>query len=418
MVFGCTRHFSRSAVIRVALILLSCVSLGQNDASADGLSRSATLPATTFTADQISDALLAAEAQYATLKLSYTIDYPGIDTVNGHYVQNPKVRQITQATYARKSVGNCVYYDQRGYTEDTIANVKIEHPGNLRSYDGNITITLDRTIDSTKGGGLMRAAIYGGRDDRQFTSLNTPDSYVWRYGGASYGELVRECSENKTAHVEVTQIEGNEAICISGKVLGGKLDMTLWVCPQLGFLPMRAKLMRGVDKDRTLDYRVKSVLRLGDGLYYPKEIEFVGTDGKAWASFIVSEASVDDIPQSLFRPAIPANTHVTDNVMHISYVTKENQNLFDASVQRQTEETLKNLDKVQDVELAEKDIDSYVRTATGKVEGASTRETADSQNDTRKSEQSHVGLIVCVIVGIALVAVIIIVVLRNRRVAK
>lgn len=371
----------------------------------------------TFTTEQIADALLAAKEQYSTLKISYSSDFPGLETNNGRAIQNPKIRKVTLGTYAQQLSNNRVYIDRSGYIENTVTNSRTTVAGELASCDGALTVTLDRNISPQDSRQQMRAAIYGGKVDRAFKSLNTPEDFAWGYG-QPYGVLVKECCDNKTAQLSITQLDGMDVVRVSGKVFGGKAGMTLWISPERGFLPIRARFTNDADHRVMIDYRVKDTMSVGEGLYYPKNIEFVDNDGKPWATFVIKEASIKDIPQAFFRPSLPANTHVTDNVMRISYVTKENQNIFDASVQRQTEESLKNLDTLQDVKLAEKDIESYVKTATGKVEGMSTRENVDSRNGTRNGKQLHTTLVAWAVVGIVLITAMGIMVLRKRGVAK
>ena len=354
-----------------------------------------------YSLQKISEALLAYEAAFDNLNYSYISDMPGLTAADAP-------RRIASGAFAHAKKEGRVFFDIKPCKLENSHPVIDHARGSMGAFDGEQTVSLDRDYASTDSRGLMRAAILPKYDDTLFKTTNhiCPHNYVFGYGD-SFGKLI--ASEKNEIKMESANeiVSGRRTVKLQGKVFQGAGTMTLWVCPELDFLPLRAKFVRSKDNKVMIDYKTSEFARLKNGLHFPGKITIHGWDPNYEATMTMSEVSIDPLPLEFFRPELPPNTHVSDLVLNTSYTTSQaaDLGLYEMQDAKQPPSPI-NKDR-QDPNIAQESIEAYLSDAEKMREQASIHAARDA-NDTPSAADSRdgasnivTGIVVAVIVLLA-----------------
>lgn len=275
---------------------------------------SSIVAAQTYSKADISDALLAYEAAFSDFKYSYISNMPGRE--------NDADPRITSGLYAQSNDSGSVLFDIKPCELDGKEIKVIENAGSLGAFDGKTTVSLDRDYASQDKNGLMRAVILPSYDERLFNSTKQlcPHNYVFWYG-ESFSKMI--LSDDVAIEGEEDVISDHKTIKLSGAVFNGKGKMTLWLCPEFNFLPVRAKFVRNNDNKVMIDYKLSNFVKIDNGLYFPQKITIHGWDPGYEGIMTMEDMSTKPLPKDFFHPEIPPNTHVTDHLLKVSYTTSD-----------------------------------------------------------------------------------------------
>ncbi len=333
---------------------------------------------------KIGEALLAYEAAFDDLKYSYVSDMPALPGADAR-------RRTAFGVFAHSKKEGRVLFDIKPCKLRDSGPVVDEARGSMGAFDGEKTVSLDRDYASTDSRGLMRAAIIPKYDDALFKSTRhiCPHNYVFGYGD-SFGNLLASEKNNIRLESAAEEISGRRAVKLQGKVFKGAGMMTLWLCPELDFLPLRAKFVRCKDNKVMIDYETSEFSRLKNGLYFPGKITIHGWDPNYEATMTMSEVSIDALPPEFFRPELPPNTHVTDHALNISYTTSEaaELGLYDIQDAKQAPSAVNK--GQQDPNLTEKSIETYLSDAE-KMREQAVMQAARDANETPSAADSRDG---------------------------
>jgi hypothetical protein len=313
---------------------------------------------TTHAVEEIADALLASEAQFSNLKLTYSINRPGVDKYEGK-------RAITRATFARKMPEGWLYLDRKGEILDPVTNQSKVDPGDLTVFNRKTTLHLYRESDSSAPVSQMRAVIFPGREERLGKNfVDTPYKYVYSYG-APYGEIIKKSNDIKIVS-QSEEVNGYKAIKLVGTVFSGVATMTLWLCPEMNFLPLKVQFVRHKDNRIMQGYSTSDFVKLPNGLFFPKKITFGDPNSSAhWTTMTISDISIDPIPEEFFQPSLPPNTHVTDHVLSIAYTTTDADDLGLKELPSLENEAPEEAVTQQNPAVSQKALEDYLAKANG-----------------------------------------------------
>lgn len=371
-----------------------------------------------YTVEGVAEALLAAEAQFSNLRLEYTINGPAVG-------KNKGKRSIVKGTFARKMPEEWLYLDVKGTILDPVTHESKDYPSDLMVFNGKTTLHFYTESYSSASEGHKRAVIFVGRKQRLINKCkNTPDRYVWGYGGP-YAEIIRKSNDIKIVN-QFEKVDGHTCLKLVGTVFNSAANMTLWVCPELNFLPLKVQFFRHKDKIG-FSYSTSDFVKLPNGLFYPQKITFGDPSSTGWwITMSVSDISIDPIPEEFFRPTIPLNTHVTDHVIGLSYTTGDavDFGLEDLSLILE-HESLKETKPSQSPELAQKALEAYL--AKAKEERLAQTEDntikpepaiAHSPNEKASKKTLIVTIIVSIIVLVVLALIMSKVILRKSPITR
>ena len=267
-----------------------------------------------YTIKEISEAMLASEAQYSNIKLNYTANLPDI--------QDATKRNITKITFAQKMAEGWLYLDRQDLIEgDSIDQNKEE--GDLTVFNGENTLYL---LKESEPNAIQRAAIYPGREERLIKNFNnTPQNIIWGYG-YPYAKIITDPNNKFDIVSQSEEINGHRVIKLSGTAFNGNGTLTLWICPQLNFMPLKTQAVRNKDQN-AITRSFSDFVRLSNGLFYPQKITLWDPNSLYSATMEMTDISIDPIPESFFRPSLPPNTQVSDLVNGIVYTTTAANNL-------------------------------------------------------------------------------------------
>ncbi len=269
-----------------------------------------------YTIEGIVDALKAAEAQAPVLKFDYSYEAVKEVAVDGSI----KSRINIQATFAR-DIASGRFYEDRVTTLNDIVTGEIKNdPGDIVAFNGERMVHLERVKDH----GQLRARIMRGRNEALLKFPNNPHLYYIRgYSGRLYSEWL----DRKTSEFEIKSVEkqpnGNTIVELNGTVSSGRFIVSLQLCPELSYLPVKFTFTRVKDDVKGIEFSLKDFAELGDGSFYPETVVLGGDGVEPWGAFKIENISTEPIPKEFFEPEIPANTHVTDHILHVSYSTDD-----------------------------------------------------------------------------------------------
>lgn len=273
-----------------------------------------------YSVEEIADALLAAEAQFENLRFDYIEDFPA--SGNGY---KPGQRVIARGVFARNLPKGWLYLDCNvSLLEISTGQLKVQSD-DLTIFNGETTLILDRNTDrdpkDPNSKGRSRAIIVPGRAERLLdVTADAPHYKIWCFGKTSFGEILKKEDSNIKIINQAEYINGFRAIKLEGTLSQGRATMTLCVCPDLNFLPLKVCLIRHEDNALLTNRLTSDFIKLPNGMFYPQKVT-LGDANSPSGYITISNISIDPIPEEFFRPVLPPNTHVTDHVIKLSYTT-------------------------------------------------------------------------------------------------
>lgn len=270
---------------------------------------------TTNTVDSIAEKLLAAEAQFTDLRLEY------VAMVRVHTKDNSNPFRVVEGIYVKKKMlKELQYSDRRISMIDSETKQSTLIVDALASFNGDVTITLNRKV---KSGKPMRGGIYPGYKPDEFPPIDAdPHTSIWYFGPKQVGELLKKNSNTFRIESESEVIEGVSTIKLAGTILDGIFTMKLWVSPEFNFLPMKRQVFRTSDGKLGAEMVLSNLVQLPNGLWYPKTIRTGSPDPEFAFTYSISKISIDPIPEEFFSPEFPSNTRVEDKVLNVSYTIR------------------------------------------------------------------------------------------------
>jgi hypothetical protein len=266
-----------------------------------------------ITAAQLADALDAAEAQFATLNVRYTI----IQRVDpGMYGGScrAEVLHLYSAAQKKELIDWRVYPVDSDPSDPTV----LRTADDLYAFDGEISYHLDRM---PRKDGMMNAAIFGGEQRRSFFPLlfATPRDLVWASNAKSrYSDYLR-AYPTWVIEEHNKDLPGIEAIKASSTIGDEyKLTVTIWVAPEKAFLPVRFRFAPHAGNPEDREYGAFQKLE-GD-LWFPGFIHRKWDKGGEYRYEIRSVSTkIED--ESIFHPRPPPNTYVSDTINDRAFKT-------------------------------------------------------------------------------------------------
>jgi hypothetical protein len=266
-----------------------------------------------YTAGQIAEALLAVEAKFTDIKIEYTLSSSSLKSSNSEQTK-------TQFVFARKMPEGWMYLSNRPFSQEMGKTESLADISTLVIYNGTTTLQYYNKSDSTVQSGQRRVEIFPGRNDRLMKHfVNNVHMSIWGFGD-SYGNIIKENNFNVVDQIAV--LRGYRTVKLAGSFSKGNGQMTLWICPELNFLPIKVEMIRLSDKTDTIR-TLSDFIKLSNGLYYPRKVVFNDPNSKYWAEMAISYISIEPLAQDFFKPVLIDNTHVSDHVIHRSYTTSD-----------------------------------------------------------------------------------------------
>jgi len=301
------------------------------------------------TVEDISEALLAAYSQFDQLRYEYVQERTDLK-------DNVPVQSITRGTFAQRNPEGWVYRDQQSEVVYPTTGESKSYPGILEAFDGQRTLHLNRNVESDAP---KQAKIVVGPEGFIKKPHGMPHNYVWSFGRTPYGEIINKYKDSVKIIEQTSEVNGRKAIKLSGVVFDGRATMTIWVCPELNFLPLRVHFVRHSDNRVTTYYDTSDFIKLPNGLYYPQKLTYLDSDSKPYSTWSMSNISLEPLPVEFFRPPLPLNTHVTDNILKISYNTSDAMDIGLEDVGHVEDGSHTGSEPQQNPNLAQKSLENY-----------------------------------------------------------
>ena len=171
---------------------------------------------------------------------------------------------------------------------------------------------------------MMQGVIFPGRYADFLKLPNTPhDTFIRGYSGVPYSKMLSSPNSDFRVLGCEMQADGLTLVKVGGTVSKGIVEITLWLCPERSFLPIKFVAVRTRDNRKMIEYSTSDFAPLTDGSYYPQKV-VLGSDGASpWGHIEIRNTSTEPLPAEFFRPNMPPNTHVTDHVLKVSYTTND-----------------------------------------------------------------------------------------------
>ncbi len=276
-----------------------------------------------YNVDAIVKGLLAAEAQFADLRIEYS-------TTRRNWREPNQPFEKTQAIYVHKTDPNqkkdkgLRYFDFQVFLVDPNAKGEKLLEDTLTSFDGERTIVLDRKVESGKA---KKGFIFADYASKYFSSYHKdPHTKIWYFGGKPIGEILKENKNTFRIESDTEILNDIPTMKLAGQILDGKVTMTLWVSPERNFLPLKTQFAKSDGERLFMGTTLLDLAKLPNGIWYPKKIQSPAvplTDPNP-AYFLIYEiknVSFEPISAEFFTPDFPPNTKVYDDILKVSYTT-------------------------------------------------------------------------------------------------
>lgn len=295
--------------VSVSVLLLLCLSAG--GARAD------------ITVRSISDEMFTSSRAFRELKVVYELKDPV--RIKG---RAEPITQVTKATWYQKKLGGVrdpnKLMRRWGYDIfriDPQSGESVWLGQYLASFNGKNTIRLDKRPTATKP---ARGTIRPGYQAADFPLVyRSPNKQIWYYGSTHLTELLTQDPNNFKVEDTAAPVGDLQTIMLTGDHFEGKLTIKSWVCPERSFLPVKFQAIRNEDQRILSEQVLSKFVELPGGLWYPRQIRTGPADPNYASVYTITEISTEPIPDKLFSPNFPPNTHVVDYVNKVSYTTTE-----------------------------------------------------------------------------------------------
>lgn len=261
-------------------------------------------PSHNYSLDEIAEALLHAESQFTDIQ----IDFSTVNTTQAG------VRSESTGRYAKRASDGAELISVTETDVDVKTGERKPGVDRISAFRQGTTTSLNR-IPTARG---PRAVLSPGRSDKDFMD-ESPHEMVWAFTRTqTYSGMLKH--EGSAFRVEGTEtVDGLQTVKVGGTIADGKIAVTLWVCPERGYLVVRNSFRRATD-EAGVDRILTDLVQLSNGMWYAKTITRVAPKDPNWRIVqTVSKVSADPLPDAAFQIDFPANTHVTDQVLQRSY---------------------------------------------------------------------------------------------------
>ncbi|MBN2267303.1 MAG: hypothetical protein JW725_03100 [Candidatus Babeliaceae bacterium] len=304
--------------------------------------------AQSYSKEDISIILKSAEQQFPNISFDYTSQ---MKLPNGREYEK---RTIT-GHVAKTSQGYIFNEEQRVYTNSTQQTQK-EEPGYIFAYNGDRIFQLDRQTDENRHNSMMHASIHEDKKTIAPILSRLPDAYIWKFGEVYFSDLLVDDEYGMEIVSNQEQLNGESAVLLEGNA-GDGLKLLLWLSSEKNFMPLRVKMIREKD-NYAIDLNYGNYVKMSNGLYYPQRVFWIGPDGAVSNEISIENISIAPIPDELFTPEAPPNTHITDHLLKIAYTTES---AGDISLESTNE--LPAVDDVRSNDVRQESLDRYLETA-------------------------------------------------------
>lgn len=277
----------------------------------------------TYSVDAITEGLLAAESQFADLRVDYT-------TSRRNWREPNQPFRRTEAIYAYKTVPTqeenkrLRYFDLKAFLVDPNAKSTELKEDTLTSFNGEKTIILHRKAESGKP---KKGFIFSGYASRYFSNFDRdPHTKIWYFDGRPLGQILKQNRDTFRIVSKSEILDGISTVKLVGTIWHEKVTMTLWVSPERNFLPMKRQFVKTGGARLLMGTVLHDLIQLPNGAWYPKKIQSpavpLGDPTPAYfLIYEVSKISIAPIPKEFFSPEFTPNTHVIDDILKVSYTT-------------------------------------------------------------------------------------------------
>jgi hypothetical protein len=270
-----------------------------------------------YTLNRIVAGLEVVEAQVPSLQFDYSSERVVRLSARG----SVKTTKCIKGTCAHDNINGYLFLDQKEVIRDMDTGEEQIDPGWQVGFDGKATSRLMRTPDEKE---QMRGIIYQGRYAKLLDRRNTPhNGYIRGYSGIPYSKIISEPGNEFRVLGTEKQADGLTVVKLSGTFSNGAGEVTLWICPERSFLPLKFILVRTSNKTKMVEYGTSDFLKLADGSYYPQKIVEGNSVAPPFNAMKIFNISIDSLPQEFFRVKMPPNTHVMDHLNRTSYLVTE-----------------------------------------------------------------------------------------------
>lgn len=229
-------------------------------------------------------------------------------------------RELVKGTYAQKKSEGYILLDERWQVGKTWDNDK-DGMGIARSYNGEITRYFEHNKNAV---GYHMAALDKIHKPEDYNrSRNNPYYRVW---GNNYKHrfVDRLNDPNGMATIQGEEIvDGLKTIKINFKAEEGILDFYLWLLPERNFLPIKCIINHKELEGKLLEMHWSEFKEFAGCIWYPMKIDMYNRDLKEPITITIEEMDISPLTKEDFEFEFPPNTHVTDDIAGISYLTSE-----------------------------------------------------------------------------------------------
>jgi hypothetical protein len=301
-----------------------------------------------YDVEAIAEGLLSGETQFTDLTLHYVANAPV-------WLQEKEAYEldIIQGCYFQKLPEKMQRLDKKVFRVKNATGERTMLSDRSSCFNGEATLALYKNT----GPGLMRARIFKGYEAQAFGQPDCPHDFIWKLGRRSFGSIIRENKD--TFHVEndSEMVENTRTIKLSGVIMEGRIRLNMWISPSYNFLPLKVQFVRVRDGRLGTETALSDLIRLPNGLWYPRRIRTGSPDPNEAVTCTITEISIEPIPKEVFTPKIPPGTLVFDYVLGLTYATEVGESVV---------EGLSGLPQ-QDGGVTQKVLDEYVSRADEEV---------------------------------------------------
>ncbi len=296
--------------------------------------------------NDVAEVLLASEAQMPDIKIKYT--YTSYNT------NNPETnKQIISGLYACKKAEGLIMVDSSLTIFNETGDIKRFQDGCV-SFNGKATFWLNR---EKRTADIMMASISSGyiQNMVENNTHDNPDWLIWKLNSLySFSDLLKGNSANLKITGEET-INALKTVKIEGNVFENAGYLSLWICPDRDFLPIKLQLTSKKNGGAVIR-ELRDLFQLENGRWYPRKI-IIGPEKYGWC-MTVDEIDTQTIPNEYFTLKFPPNTHVTDHILGATYMIDSTIPGYDV------DSDVLSLPNKEYSSSAEKAIDNYLKNNT------------------------------------------------------
>ncbi len=281
--------------------------------------------------DSIADGLIATEAQFTNLRLEYVLIHRAWNKPKGPML-------VTEGIYAEKKTTSKTqrlrYLHRKVYYVVDVNQERTDpHEDTLASFDGQATRILYRKNESGKSLEPMKGYILPGYEKQAFPDfMGDPHTTVCYYAGRQLGRFLKQQRDKFYVESQNEALNGIPTVKIAGTLgtspnKGESQTMKLWISPERNFLPLKIQRLRS-GGELSWETELCDLVQLPNGMWYPKIIRSPadppGTPKPPMLQiYNISKISIDPLPDKFFEFKFPPNTRVIDDILKITYITKD-----------------------------------------------------------------------------------------------